>query len=217
MIYFIGLGLYFKIPNQILEEIKDFDIIIDGYTIPLPRLDLPGRVVGREYLEGQIYKDMLEKDIALLVGGDPFFATTHISLYTYAIKNNIKTKVFHNSSIINVIGRTGLSPYKFGRVVSVIKWSENYKPTSYIDYIEQNISIGLHTLVLPDPEFKDTEEFFNQFKINYPYILLGRIGYDDEIITTKKVFIKRPFSLIVMGPLNHYEQEHLQIFNKDNF
>ena len=40
--------------------------------------------------------------------------------------------------------------YKFGKTLSVTFWSENYKPESFYDYIEQNQNINAHTLMLLD-------------------------------------------------------------------
>ncbi|NPA22358.1 MAG: diphthine synthase [Candidatus Micrarchaeota archaeon] len=214
MIYLVGLGLYFQLPQSVIKELEGFDIVvIDGYTVTLPPLDFPYPVVDRKFLEEDIWK-LMDKDIAILVAGDPLFATTHTSIYFEALKRGIEAKVFHNSSILNAVSRTGLSAYKFGRVVSVVKWSENYKPTSYLDHIKQNQSLGLHTLVLPDPQFKDFNEFLFQMPEDMEMITLHRIGWKEEGIYFDKRNVKHPFAVVVPGEVSHYEREHMDILRQ---
>lgn len=56
----------------------------------------------------EILKDAATKDIALLVVGDPFSATTHTDLFLRAKQTEIPCKVVHNASIINAVGCCGL-------------------------------------------------------------------------------------------------------------
>lgn len=49
-----------------------------------------------------------KEDVAFLVVGDPFGATTHTDLVLRAKQKNIPTKVVHNASIMNAIGCCGL-------------------------------------------------------------------------------------------------------------
>ena len=56
----------------------------------------------------EILRDARDKNIALLVAGDPFAATTHTDLILRAKQMNIKTRVIHNASIFNAIGCCGL-------------------------------------------------------------------------------------------------------------
>lgn len=53
-------------------------------------------------------RDAGEKDIVMLVVGDPFSATTHTDLYLRAKQSNIPCQVVHNASIMNAIGCCGL-------------------------------------------------------------------------------------------------------------
>lgn len=48
------------------------------------------------------------EDVALLVVGDPYGATTHTDLVLRARQSNIPTKVVHNASILNAAGCCGL-------------------------------------------------------------------------------------------------------------
>ncbi len=96
-----------------------------------------------------------EKTIALLVPGDPMVATTHVSLILAARKAGVRTKVLHASSILSAaIGESGLQAYKFGKIVTLPYWRENYRPTSTHDVIAENLSRDLHTLVLLDIDEK---------------------------------------------------------------
>ncbi len=60
----------------------------------------------------EILKDADVEDVALLVAGDPFAATTHTDLILRARHKNIKTKIVHNASIFNAVGCCGLQVSK---------------------------------------------------------------------------------------------------------
>lgn len=60
-----------------------------------------------------------------------------------------------NASILNAIGSTGLQLYNFGQTVSMVFFTETWKPSSFYDRIKENIQIGLHTLVLLDIKVKE--------------------------------------------------------------
>ncbi len=49
-----------------------------------------------------------EVDVAFLVVGDPFGATTHTDIILRARGIGIPTQVVHNASILNAIGACGL-------------------------------------------------------------------------------------------------------------
>lgn len=55
-----------------------------------------------------ILQDSILNNIALLIVGDVFAATTHTDLYLRGIKQGIPIKIVHNISIINAISVTGL-------------------------------------------------------------------------------------------------------------
>ncbi|KAJ4543151.1 diphthine synthase [Exophiala dermatitidis] len=96
-----------------------------------------------------------KSDIAFLVVGDPFGATTHTDLVLRARELSIPTKSIPNASILNAIGATGLQLYNFGQTVSMVFFTETWKPASFYDRIRENASIGLHTLVLLDIKVKE--------------------------------------------------------------
>lgn len=53
------------------------------------------------------------------------------------------------------IGACGLQLYNFGQTVSMVFFTETWKPSSFYDRIKENRSIGLHTLVLVDIKVKE--------------------------------------------------------------
>ena len=114
-------------------------------------------LLSREQVEGE--KELLEAAsagaVALVIAGDPMIATTHISLLLSAKKRGIPTEVIHASSVISAaIGESGLQAYKFGKMVTLAYWRENYKPMTAYDVISDNLSRGLHTLLLLDIDEK---------------------------------------------------------------
>jgi len=161
----VGLGLHDEkgISLQGLEEAKTAEkAFIELYTSLLPdfsieRLEaLTGKkvhVITRHDLEeenGKLILDAAEKGkTVFLVPGDPFIATTHVTLRIEAEKRGIKTRIIHGASIISaIIGLSGLHNYKFGKTVT-IPFSENASETPY-NVITQNKQLGLHTLCLLD-------------------------------------------------------------------
>lgn len=53
------------------------------------------------------------------------------------------------------IGCTGLQLYNFGQTVSMVFFTENWKPSSYYDRVKENVQLGFHTLVLVDIKVKE--------------------------------------------------------------
>ena len=61
------------------------------------------------------------KETVLISYGDPYIATTHLELKTRAMRENIKTKTIHSSSIVSsLIGEVGLHYYKVGKVLTIM-------------------------------------------------------------------------------------------------
>lgn len=56
---------------------------------------------------------------------------------------------------MSAIGCTGLQLYNFGQTVSMVFFTENWKPSSYYDRVKENANLGLHTLVLLDIKVKE--------------------------------------------------------------
>lgn len=56
---------------------------------------------------------------------------------------------------MSAIGCTGLQLYNFGQTVSMVFFTETWKPSSYYDRVKENAQLGLHTLVLLDIKVKE--------------------------------------------------------------
>jgi diphthine synthase len=162
---FVGLGLNDEkgISLSGLEETKTADhIFMELYTSLMPRFSLERfealsgkqvNVIARRELEEEkgerILNDAEKGKTVFLVPGDPFIATTHMTLRIEAEKRGLKTRIIHGASIISaIIGLTGLHNYKFGKTVT-IPFPENFSETPY-NVIAQNRNLGLHTLCLLD-------------------------------------------------------------------
>uniref|UniRef100_A0A671NTI6 diphthine methyl ester synthase n=1 Tax=Sinocyclocheilus anshuiensis TaxID=1608454 RepID=A0A671NTI6_9TELE len=162
MLYFIGLGLgdCKDITVKGLEIVRQCSrVYLEAYTSIL--------TVGKEALE-EYYgrellladRDMVEQqtdeilkgadvsDVAFLVVGDPFGATTHSDLVLRALNAGIQYRVIHNASIMNAVGCCGLQLYNFGETVSIVFWMDTWRPESFYDKIKKNRDMGLHTLCL---------------------------------------------------------------------
>ena len=85
-------------------------------------------------------------------------ATTHTDLVLRARQRNIRVEVIHNASILNAAGCCGLQLYRFGQTVSLVFWTDTWRPDSYYDKIKQNRDVGLHTLCLLDIKIKEQSE-----------------------------------------------------------
>ena len=94
-------------------------------------------------------------DVAFLVVGDPYGATTHTDLVLRARELSIDTQHIPNASILSAIGSTGLQLYNFGQTVSMVFFTETWKPSSFYDRVKENAQIGLHTLILLDIKVKE--------------------------------------------------------------
>jgi diphthine synthase len=173
VLYLIGLGLCNEkdITVRGLEYIKQSDYIYMEYYTSILGIDSSkleeyyGKKIilaDREMIEIGFDKEILEKaktsKVSLLVVGDPFSATTHIDLYLRCIHEGVKVEVVNNASILNSIGITGLSLYRFGETVSIPFFTEKWRPYSFYDKICRNYNNDLHTLILLDIKVKEISE-----------------------------------------------------------
>jgi diphthine methyl ester synthase len=132
------------------------------------------KIADREMIELHadhcIIEPSFSRDIGILVVGDPLSATTHADLIVRALQKNIPFKVIHNASIINAIGCTGLQLYRFGQIVSIVFFTESWRPDSFYDKIKANRQLGLHTLCLLDIQMTErtTEALLKDLPIYRP-------------------------------------------------
>ncbi len=164
MLHLIGVGL--SDPDDItvkgLEKTKSADeVYLEGYTSKLNTTqdELEAlyeqriTVAPRQQLE-QNHDDILDeaenKDVAVLVIGDVFSATTHSMLFVEAKKRGVPIDIVHNASIITAVSQTGLQLYKFGKTTSIVYPDGDWLPSTPYDAIQANQEHGLHTLCLLD-------------------------------------------------------------------
>ncbi|CAG4953868.1 unnamed protein product [Parnassius apollo] len=166
----LGLGDAKDITVRGLEIIKKCDkVLLEGYTSILTVgkdvleefYQRPLIVADRELCESNIddtLKEAIEKDVALLVVGDPLGATTHTDMLLRAKQFGVETQIIHNASIMNAVSCCGLQLYSFGETVSIPFWTDTWKPDSFFEKICENFSRNLHTLCLLDIKVKEPTE-----------------------------------------------------------
>lgn len=59
---------------------------------------------------------------------------------------------------MNAVGACGLQLYNFGQSVSLVFFTDTWKPDSFYDRVKQNVDLGMHTLVLLDIKVKEQSE-----------------------------------------------------------
>eukprot|EP01083_Nonionella_stella_P152241 487655_1 len=170
MLYFIGLGLGNEndITLRGLNALKSCSrVFLEAYTsiLACPKEKLEDAygcsitLADREMVESNsdaIIGSAVSENVAFLVVGDPFAATTHVDLLLRAAKEKgIETRIIHNASIMNAVACCGLQLYNFGQTVSIPFFEENWRPDSFYEKIAQNRKIGLHTLCLLDIKVKE--------------------------------------------------------------
>ncbi|RYP55655.1 hypothetical protein DL769_010081 [Monosporascus sp. CRB-8-3] len=169
MLYLVGLGLSDETDITVkgLEIVKKASrVYLEAYTsiLLVDQSVLEGYygrpivVADREMVESnsdEILRDAQTEDVAFLVVGDPFGATTHTDLVLRARELSIPVRTVPNASILSGIGATGLQLYNFGQTVSMVFFLENWRPSSFYDRVKENRGVGLHTLVLLDIKVKE--------------------------------------------------------------
>ncbi|KAL9048432.1 MAG: hypothetical protein Q9206_006037 [Seirophora lacunosa] len=172
MLYLVGLGLADETDITVkgLNIVKKADrVYLEAYTsilmVDKDKLEAyyerPIIVADREMVESND-DDILAKadveDVAFLVVGDPFGATTHSDLVLRAHQLHIPIQIVHNASVMSAVGATGLQLYNFGQTVSMVFFTDTWKPSSFYDRVRENRQIGLHTLMLLDIKVKEQSE-----------------------------------------------------------
>jgi diphthine synthase len=247
-LYLIGLGLWDEkdISVKGLETAKKCDhVYLERYTsvmfgTSLEKIEkLLGKTVvplDREQIEQEkkYLKEAKTKEVALLIGGDPTVATTHIEIIQEAKKQKIKTKVVHSSSILSAVSESGLFTYKFGKSCSVPFPSKGFEPESFYDAIIGNLKNKAHTIVFLDlkPEYDKFMTINEALKtliaigkkrkkeIDENTIAVGfaRMGSSDQIIKAGKVselldydFGSPMHILVIPAELHFMEKEALNL------
>lgn len=174
MLYLIGLGLGDEkdITLRGLEAVKkcekvymeaytsllSFGLSTDGLSTLEKLYGKPITVADREMVEEKVDSVLSEAtsfDVAFLVVGDPFGATTHTDLVVRAKELGVEVKVIHNASVMNAAGICGLQLYRYGETISIPFFTDTWKPDSFYEKIQRNRELGLHTLCLLDIKVKE--------------------------------------------------------------
>lgn len=233
MLYIIGLGLNENgISQQGLEALKKCKkIYLENYTVNFPysinelEKNIKIKVIpaNREFVESdRLIKESKKEDIALLVYGSPLTATTHISLIQDAKNNKIKYEIIYSASIFDAIAETGLQIYKFGKITSMPKWKDNFKPVSFLEIIKENKKINAHSLILMDIdlEFDDAikQLLDSGIEKKEKIIICSGLGtknsriFYKEIKDLKNIKIRKPYCIIIPGKMHFMEEEFLKGF-----
>jgi len=230
MLYLISLGINREhITLGALESAKKCDeLYLESYTsIGLSRNELEKifnkKIIGadREFIEGFDVGKARKKDIGLLVYGDIFSATTHISLMLDCRRNKIDIKLINGVSILTLIGNLGLNLYNFGKVISV-----PFYDADLISSLKKNGD--LHTLFLLDLDLKENKfvsvneaikRLLKQGMKDRLCAGIERLGFSDERVVAgnakellKVKFDKHPQCLIVPGKMHFVEEEALKLW-----
>jgi len=136
-----------------MEEYTSRLVCIDPMAIS-KALGRPITVLDHEKVkDGSVILDAASDDeVALLCGGDPGFATTYAELIISAKEKGIEVRWIHAPSILPATAAiTGLSPYKFGCIVTLEKPHADSIPMEPFEHMDKNNKLGLHTLILLEP------------------------------------------------------------------
>ncbi|MCL2691075.1 MAG: diphthine synthase [Candidatus Bathyarchaeota archaeon] len=248
---FVGLGLNdeYGITLKGLEELKTADtIFMETYTSRMPDFNMQHleelcnkkiQLITRQTLEEENGQQILQAaelgKTIFLVPGDPFIATTHVTLRIDAKKRGVATRIVHGISIMSaIVSLSGLHNYKFGKTVT-IPFSETPAETPY-NVLTQNKKLGLHTLCLLDlrePEnryltinqaiqtLQIVEQQKQQNTITPDTVAIGIARAGNNKPALKADFLKNlinfdfgmpPYSLIFPGDLHFMEVDALIAF-----
>lgn len=244
-LYLVGLGLGSSgyLTRTAMEIIMRSDkAYLDTYTSFLePELiEELRRLLGPRLIEAdrrlleedasRIIEEAGERDVAILVPGDPLIATTHVSIILEAARRHIRYQVIHGVSAHSaLISASCLQAYKFGKIVTIPKSGVGVE-TCYRAILE-NMERGLHTLILLDTADGgldipsairmlmrvENEAGMGLITPDRLVICLARIGFRDEAKwagslaeALERRYPPPPHSIIFPGSLHFSEAEALR-------
>lgn len=237
MLYLIGLGLNFDgISKFGLSAVKRCKkVYLENYTVDFPyNIVQLHEILGKKLIPAdrklveslKIVDEARKMDVALLVYGSPFTATTHITLIQEAKASGVKHKVIYGASIIDAVAETGLQLYKFGKITSMPTWKKSFEPDSFMEIVKENKSIKAHSLILADIglEFPNAlnqlEIAAEKHKIKLTKLVVCQaLSTKDRKISYKSVEdlrefsgVRKPYCIIIPGKLHFIEKEILENF-----
>ena len=252
-LYIIGIGLSTEkdITLRGLEVIRKCDkIYLENYTSLLQcsvqdleklygKKVIPADRATAEQKDEQIVAEAKTKDIAFLVVGDPFSATTHIEMFKLAKEKKVPVQVVHNASVLTAVGITGLQLYKFGKTTSIPFLEDHPQLETPYNVLKENQAQGLHTLFLldlkPDQDkfmtVNQALEILEKIEARKKEKLIGkdtlvigcaRLGSEDALIKAgplekvkKNPFGKAPHCLVIPGKMHFTEEEMVKTYAAD--
>lgn len=181
-LYMIGLGIgdLKDITLKGIEAIKSAEhIFLENYTsIIATSVEEMEKFYGKKIVVANrnlvennadiILEPALRTNVAFLVIGDVFGATTHSDIFLRAKMKGVDVKIINNASIMNIIGNTGLELYKFGKTTSIVFDDDNWLPETPYEVIKDNKKRGLHTLCLLDIKVSEPSKENLRRGINKP-------------------------------------------------
>ncbi|MBI2672286.1 diphthine synthase [Candidatus Woesearchaeota archaeon] len=208
-----------KYTNYFDSDAKELSIFFGKEVNEVKRTDL-------ENNSRKIIEEAKKEDVCVLVPGDCFSATTHISLLIEAKKEGVKVNIIHGSSVLTAVGETGLSLYNFGKITTIPFNNKNI--VSPIEVLKNNQKLGMHTLFLLDVR----DEKYMTINEGLKYLLdkgvsednfcvgCAGLGSENKEIKSGKIkeLIKHKFNaypqcLVIPGKLHFNEEEALSLFN----
>uniref|UniRef100_A0A8C8HAC8 Diphthine methyl ester synthase n=1 Tax=Oncorhynchus tshawytscha TaxID=74940 RepID=A0A8C8HAC8_ONCTS len=125
-LYFIGLGL-----------VGAKDITVKGLEIEDYGRKL---ILADGDMADELLKESEVSEVEFLVVGDPF-----VDMVLREVNAGIQCRVIHNASM-NAVECCGLQ--NFGETVSIVFWTDTWRPETFYDEIKKNRDLGMHTLCL---------------------------------------------------------------------
>lgn len=243
-LHLVGLGLGSKsyLTLKALEVMEGADeLLLDTYTgwvapelLGWLRQRFGGRLrrASRKELEDgapDVARAAGEREVAVLVPGDPLVATTHISLLLEAERQGIPYTVTYGVSAYSAAASaSGLQAYKFGRATTLPKSGAGAETCYRV--IAENMERGLHTLVLLDTAdggleaqealqmLMEVEEELGRGVLRGERltIVLVRLGAEEELVwvgeareAAERRYPPPPHMLVFPGELHFAESEAL--------
>ena len=238
-LYIIGLGLndQYDISVKGLDAIKRCpSVYLESYTSVLQckKEDLeklyckPIMIADREFVEKKaesiIIPQAKQGNVAFLVIGDVFSATTHMQLFMEAKRAGVDIIVIHNASVVTAAGITGLEVYKFGKTTSIP--FHNKEVISPVETLWQNQKNSLHTLFLLDLDpinsrfmtIKEAIDYLISHRVDSNELAIGcaALGSEKPEISTAHLsklrnhnFTKFPQCLIIPSKELHFVEEEM--------
>ncbi|WP_069807990.1 diphthine synthase [Vulcanisaeta thermophila] len=252
-LYIVGVGLGVgHLTREALDIIRSVDhVFLETYTSMHEDINTVisqarggVRILTRTDLEDRNAEEIIRvlregRDAALLVIGDPMIATSHASVAYIVRRMGFEVKIVNSVSILcAALSQAGLSPYKLGPVATVTYPRINILSHRAYEVLRDNLSRGLHTLLLLD--IKDDgsfmgineavellmrmegEEGLGIINDDLMGIFMARIGWRNQEVRVSSItkvpsIGDPPHVIIIPGELNPVEMDYLvQVLNADN-